>query len=63
MYMTGNDLIMPGHIRDYINLRKELKKRCMTQKELCESVARLIRLIQKTDHGAGVGKYTYLEDI
>ena len=46
---AGNDLVMPGSMKDQKNLREELDAGTLSQEELKRSVCRIVELIWKSD--------------
>lgn len=42
---AGNDLIMPGSLKDYENLEKELEEKTLTLEELKTCVKRILKMI------------------
>ncbi len=46
---AGNDLIMPGTIADWENLKKELSDGTLTQEQLKLSVSRIVRVILRSN--------------
>lgn len=46
---AGNDLVMPGQISDQDNIRKALSDGTLSERELKDCVARLIRVILQTE--------------